>query len=366
MSGDEKHKQNKKIWNIFPYKKEDLYSIGQFFKEHLDGNIPYGSMGYFNWKICNNPTAPGIINLIKDDSKIVAITSLTPKSLFLKGIKIKAGEIGDAYTASDYKGQGMFPKLSNQAMIDGENIGVNLIYATPNQYSPSLPVFIKKLNYEVFSPIPLESISFQIGIKKYLDRRLHWILSATISLFFSFISYLLYLLKSLFIKRNKNTVVELSDDIPADIDLFWEEVRGNYDFIFERDSKMMLWRYVSNPNKYQFLTLRLDNKLTAYMVYRVIPGETESGIIIADYLTLPGRSTDLKILIDKLLQFSFKQGISHINTWCVSGSPYFKTFKAFGFLKRATVFLLCYQNDFARKIDQINTCHFTIGDTDNV
>lgn len=366
MLGDETIKENRKVWDIVPYCQNDLSKIGQFFKEHFNGNNPYGGMGYFNWKICSNTTAPGIINLIKDDGKIVAITSLTPKSLFLKGVKIKAGEIGDAYTASDYKGQGMFPSLATQSMVDGGNIGVELIFATPNEYSPSLPVFRKKLNYDVLSPIPLESLSFQINIKSYLDRRLHWTISATLSLFFSFFSYFFYLFKSSFIQRNNNMVVELADDIPSDMDLFWETVRDNYDFIFERDSKMMLWRYISNPNKYQFLTLRVDGKLSAYLVYRVAPGEKENSIIIADYLTLPGRSGDISNLIDKLVQISFKLGISTINTWSIKDSPYFKIFKGFGFLRRATVFVVCYQNQFTREIDQLDSCHFTIGDTDNV
>ena len=57
----------------------------------------YENMGFFNWKIVDNYIQPGIINLIKDGSRIASTTSVTPKLLVYKGEVINAAEIGDIF-----------------------------------------------------------------------------------------------------------------------------------------------------------------------------------------------------------------------------------------------------------------------------
>ena len=108
----------KKRWLPIPFSREDLPAIGLFFKELYNGINEYGSMGFFQWKIVDNYVQTGIINLIKDDNKIVSTTSITPKKLFIRGEVYDAAEIGDTYTHPNYWRQGMFSTLINQTSKD--------------------------------------------------------------------------------------------------------------------------------------------------------------------------------------------------------------------------------------------------------
>ena len=78
------HQKNNE-WFTIPYKQTDLPLIGWFFKELYNGDVDYGSMGFFHWKIIDNYVEPGIINLIKDGEIIASTTSIKPKQLVYKG-----------------------------------------------------------------------------------------------------------------------------------------------------------------------------------------------------------------------------------------------------------------------------------------
>ena len=69
-------------WTINKFEPDDLSKIRLFFKRLYTGMVAYGSMNLFNWKMQENYASTGIINLIKDETKIVSTTSLTPKFLF--------------------------------------------------------------------------------------------------------------------------------------------------------------------------------------------------------------------------------------------------------------------------------------------
>ena len=139
MSNDNLNKR--KQWTHQSFEKDDLSEIGLFFKIFYLGMGEYGSMGYFDWKISRNYVQPGIINLIKDNGKIVSTASLTPKQLIFKNQLIDIAEIGDVYTDTEYQRQGMFSLLGNETRKESESRDLNFIYGPPNE--AALPGWIK-------------------------------------------------------------------------------------------------------------------------------------------------------------------------------------------------------------------------------
>lgn len=357
-------KENK--WEVVPYSLGDLAGVGKFFKTQFKGTAPYGSMGYFNWKIYDNIVGRGILNLIKDSEKIIATTSLTPKSLIINGEAVIAGEIGDAYTDSKYQGQGIFSKLANAALNDGKEGAIDLVYATPDESSPSLPIFRKRLNFIPFSAMNLHSLSYKISIGPFLRKKIPWYFADLAGLCSSYMSFIFFTIKLGLVKKYKGAIVETSDTISEDWNTFWQEAISAYDFIFERDAKSITWRYIDNPNEYKFLLLKKNKRLCGYMIYRVISNENDRFITIADYLTLPEYSKGLNNLIKKVVKEAVKIGASSINTWSVEDSDYYVSFQKMGFLKRSTVVPVYFQNGFNLKPVEIDSFHFTMGDTDNV
>ena len=154
--------------------------------------------------------------------------------------------------------------------------------------------------------------------------------------------------------------------IPEDWDKFWQVARINYDFIFNRNSKNMTWRYLTNPNKYHILTLRQKGDLMGYLVYRIQCDESEKHVVITDFLTIPGNEKLVIAGINYIKEQAFKTGSNRISVWCDQNNPYYRLLKKTRFITRSDIPVICYQNSFANKIKTCSRWHFTIGDSDNI
>ena len=104
-----------------------------------------------------------------------------------------------------------------------------------------------------------------------------------------------------------------------------------------------------------------------YLVCRIVYGPEIITLLIADFLFLPGRESDMKVLLFKILEESMQNNVTGIGVWCTQGSQYFKVFKKFGFIERGNIPIICFQSDFALKlVRKCQNWHFTISDSDNV
>ena len=119
---------------------ENLFLVEQFFKLQFKDNYRYGQMGYFYWKLLKNKTNNGFINCCIDKNKIVATTSITPKTLLYKSKEYLVAEICDGFVDHKYQGKGLFTNLIKKSRKDAENF--HFIYGTPNHLS--LPIFMQK------------------------------------------------------------------------------------------------------------------------------------------------------------------------------------------------------------------------------
>ena len=116
-------RESRKDWKVVPFQDADLPAIGRFFKRHFPGPGHYGTMGLFQWRAVEHYLTRGIVNLIKDEDRIVSILSNTPKSLLIGGEERLVAEIGDAFTDPDYQRQGMQTLLTLQSIQDAWDTG---------------------------------------------------------------------------------------------------------------------------------------------------------------------------------------------------------------------------------------------------
>ncbi len=353
-----------KKWTAVPFDPFDLPAIGHFFKKQYTGTGTYGTMGLFHWKIIDNYVRPGIINLVKDNGRIVCTTSVTPKRLFSKGREYTVAEIGDTYTNPKHQRQGMFALLINQSTKDAMAEGIDFIYGTPN--NQSLPGYEKKANYKIIPGINVKSLVLPLDIKPFIQRRSHWLVGNYASSLFSTLVYGYFLVKKA-LSSPQAMQIEETEHIPDGWDDFWEKSRQSYDFIFDRDKRAIVWRFFKNPNKYRFYVLKEKNQIVGYLVYRIIYGPEIITLLIADFFFLPGRESDMKVLLFKVLEESMQSNVTKIAAWCTQDSPYFKVLKGFGFIERGDIPIICFQSDFALNlVKACQTWHFTVGDSDNV
>ena len=102
------------------------------------------------------------------------------------------------------------------------------------------------------------------------------------------------------------------------------------------------------------------------MVFRLISDDIYKNIMVADYLTLPGEENAIYVGINYIINYAFKIGVNQVGLWCVDDGSYFKLLKKKGFFARGNVPVICYQNEFAKEINNCTSWHFTIGDSDNI
>lgn len=349
---------------VSPFTKEDLPDLASFFKAQSTGIDGYGSVDFFQWKILDNCRQPGIINLVKEENKIISTTSVTPKELILHGKRQIVGEIGDTYTDSHFQRQGLFSLLINRSTQDALKAAIPFIYGTPNKQS--LPGYEKKANYKTLPELELKSLFLPINLRPFFQRKTNWFIGTLIGFLFQLFMFVFVSLKRLVTAKGIGNVenVEQLDD---SWDIFWETACKGYDFIFARDKKNFTWRFFKNPNKYHVSLIKEEGAIKGYVVWRLIHGTGQSKLVIADYLCISGHEKSLKKVLLKIMKDSFSQNINYLNVWCPKKSPYFNLFKGLGFREIETVPVICYQNGLAAQIKaNCHGWHFTISDSDNV
>ena len=352
-------------WVIKKFDPKDLSKIRIFFKKLYTGMGSYGSIDLFRWKIQENHVTSGIFNLIKDKSKIASTTSLTPKSLFIKGKKEIVAEIGDTYTAKNYQRMGMFSQLVNQTRKDAESKGIKFIYGTPNEQS--LVGYEKNANFKIIQKLNVKSMTLPVNISSIISRKTHWIIGYFIGYFFLLFLLIIYWTKKITYNEKSELEITEIDNIPKNWNTFWQKAQLPYDFIFSRDIKNLEWRFIDHPNKYLFYILSYKKEIIGYITCRCLYENGFTDLLIADFLFLEGREKFLKSFLLKILNDSIKKNVSKISVWCPENSPYFKILKDFGFLSRGNIPVICYQNDFSKKVQEnCNNWHFTISDSDNI
>tara|TARA_B100000795_G_scaffold164042_1_gene123392 strand:+ start:7307 stop:8368 length:1062 start_codon:yes stop_codon:yes gene_type:complete len=352
--------------NIESIKPEnaDLYDIDLFFKKQYTGKNRYGRMGLFFWKIFKNPFRIGFVNLFKDDGKIIATTSITPKSLLLNQSLISAGEIGDTYTDSHYQGNGLFSKLINFSREQANKDGIKFVYGTPN--NQSLPGYKKRANFDIINAFDIRVLKLPLRIETVLRPKLGWFFSFLVDLIFNTLTRLCIALSTLFVKSDKAYSIHERLDIPEDWNGFWHSASANWDFIFAKNSLTMSWRYFKNPEKYVILYVRSSEELVGFCAYRILSDESGTNLVIADFLFLPDHVSALNNCLRIIKSKALDIGAKSVSLWCDSSSPYFTYFRKNGFLNLSNIPLICYKDKIFEKLNSIDKVHFVIADTDNI
>ncbi len=351
---------------VVSFQLSDLPALGRYFKRHLGGGGQYGSMAVFHWRAVENYLMPGIINLIKDDEKIVSTLSNTPKQLLVRGREFVVAEIGDANTDPAYQRQGMLKLLIDQSTSDALAQGMSGVYSTPSTLTPSLPAFVKKCNFLPLDSLTTKSLAFPLSVTPFVRQRSHWLLAQFTSTLFGTALQLFVLLAGLSRPLPGSCQIVDVDELPADWEQFWDRAKSSYDHIFARSRAALTWRYFHNPNTYKFYCVVQGGETQGYLVYRVVAGDDIKRLVIADYLFLPGCDDLLPPLLMRVFRDGLALGVDLISTWSVEGSASFAAFKALRFFEKGQLLLIWFQNEFARSLTSGGSWHFTLGDSDNV
>jgi hypothetical protein len=258
----------------------------------------------------------------------------------------------------------MFSQLVNQTRLDGNSLGIDLIYGTPNDQS--LPGYEKHADFKPIKGIKVCALYFPINVQHVLKKRLPWIMASTVGFLWTVLVQLWLWAQALLNERHGWRIEKVSV-IPVDWDSFWDEVRSSSDFLFSREREYLKWRYFDSPHRYHVLIARRAGRICGYLVYRLVSDERMPTLRIADYLSTPGQECVLASLLNCAVRAALEMGAAKVSAWCPMSNPHFRQFRINGFQTGDEIPVICHQCAIAKKIEQeCQTWHFSLGDSDNV
>ncbi len=336
--------------------KENLPNLELFFKKVYPGTLEYGSKEQFEWKILNNPEHLGIINTALCDNQIASTTTLTPKSLYIKGELLSAAEIGDTYTDENHQRKGLFASLVNLTREGGIVNGQNFIYGTPN--TNSLPGYLKKCDFIILPELTVFGHCCVLKLESPKN-------NSAIKLLINFLNKIVSIPMFIFFKLNANGIMLVEiDQFDSRFDLFWEKIKHEYDFIFNKNNSFLNWRFVKSPFTYKKYAIYKKTSLMGYVITR--EDSQNNTLYIADYLISKSNILLLKNAISKITGEALKNNVKKVYVWASSSDHALKAFSKNLFIKRSNVPIIAYKNNLTTKLESLKAVHFSMSDSDNI
>jgi len=335
------------VWDIVA--ADDLSKIGDAAK-FLQSLCPpetdtVWSEDYFRWKLGKqNPAGSGFMTVAICEDKIVGVTTITKKRLWINGELVIGGEIGDTYTHPDFLRQGqptvlykstsdpeaylnksIFGRLVTETITRAESAGVSIIYGTPN--ANSMPGYIKRLNFiehkcysnrNLIRPTPQGLVS-KISLFKYLTFALNPI--------DQFIS------KIIAWGSNCNVTLRKYEKNDVAIDRLWQISNKKNGFSIIKDHDWYSYRFMENPiGNYTMLAIYHHNSFVGIIVARVF--KTMNGRsfnYIADWQIKDNDPKILKAAISQIVSRNTNRDIDGTVTWIEDKSIDSKVLRKIGF-----------------------------------
>jgi len=320
---------------------------------------------HWRWKYLENPTGLNNIVYMTDNSTIVGCDHTFFKTVKMGENTIIAGISGDTATHKNYRGRGIYKELAAaKKQIRKSQGGIFGYWITIN------PIFIeyaKKLQRPTF-PHPISNMFKILDVEQYFGPT---------RLTEKGIKKIGYLILS---KKNKSEIMEDGDlevrlikNFDEKADTFWSKIKNHYNFIIERDSTYLNYRYCDHrAGKYSVYALFEKNEMYGYIVLgEKQTGEKRTGIIL-DLLTLPNLGKGIDLLIQSAFEYYSQKGINRVFCWAIEGHPLRKALLKHGFVslksdvphlyfaEEAVKELLIIQNSSPDKL------HLSKGDIDEI
>lgn len=135
------------------------------------GSVPR-SEKYFRWKHFDSPFGASAILLAKSEGRLVGLRAFM-RWTFCRGTDVRtAVRAVDTSTHPDFRGQGIFKKLTMTLVNDLTEKGTDLVFNTPNEKSGA---GYRKMGWEVVGKVPV-LVRPRISVARL---RSHWEVTAT-------------------------------------------------------------------------------------------------------------------------------------------------------------------------------------------
>ncbi len=213
----------------------------------------YGSsidQAYVNWKLLDNPFGQAFGYGAWDGDKLVGFVALTPYRFCIKGEEHTASQGADTMVDPDYRGQGLFTRLTQNLLEEMNRRGWLWRYSAPGQMS--YPGYVNKLGHRTVAVLPYLVKLRPANIFKALLR----IRKPSREIAGFRLGYHSYRIRM---------VKEFDDRF----DQLWERTKNDHPISVVKSSAYLNWRYVKHPlYKHQILTVEDQGRMKGFAVIR--------------------------------------------------------------------------------------------------
>jgi GNAT superfamily N-acetyltransferase len=171
--------------------------------------------------------------------------------------------------------------------------------------------------------------------------------------------------------------IEILKEFDEDYQRFWDELKAQYDFIVDRGSSYMNWRYL-DPRAGNFIVLKAeDEEFHGFIVLFInqIIEDYPIGYIV-DMLTSRSDIHTAHQLVEYAVDYFTKQGVNIINCLAVKNQHYVKALQMNGFVSSMIELKIFHGRSGLRSNDEIlinklrtsrnDRVHFMYGDIDSL
>lgn len=314
-------------WHSRQYKEGDERGILDLHKLVFGTEI---SAEYWLWEYGRNPAGQALIVVAESDEGIVGQYALLPR-LMRVGDDISIGSLSvDTMVHPEYRGQGMFIKLAQEAYQLATRRGIHFIFGFPN--GNSYYGFIARLGWAaLYQGIPLwvKPLDLQDILKKrFVDNKLLASLGGKVGNI---------AMKAFYNRLQRNTLAcsikEISSFDPR-FDSLWNEASRDHKIMVVRDEAYLTWRFIDKPgNDYVVLIAEKGNHLLGYIVLRCMD---EFGLqigFIVDILTTPEEIEVSVDLISTAVNYFELRQMDIVSCLMLPDIRYSHSLKQAGFIK---------------------------------
>jgi predicted N-acetyltransferase YhbS len=360
---------------IRPYQPSEESKIIELLEDAFHGwphfDLQCSPLDHWKWKYEDNPIKRKMVIVGESDNKIIGCSHGVYLRLKMGDRSMIAHQGADLAVQKKFRDKGVFTK-----MIDFKNEALKENHTNIYYVLSTVPIVTKhhmKLNRQQF-PSPLQRLI------KVRDINLHLKMVNSKNMM---VKYGYPVLKAVNQLRYSLTPHQFSRSTPdfeiSDVerfderfDAFWNEIKGDYNFIVERDTSHLNWRYCDKRGgDYQIRQASKGGDVLGYVVLRVNKYNKEypEGYIV-DLLARPDRLDVAYALIRDADQWFTKMGVNIIQTIAIEGHPYENLFNRNNFLNDIKRLYLLYTpinlgeelTDF--KNSPPSKLHFGFGDLD--
>jgi hypothetical protein len=337
---------------------------------HFDLGCP--PLDHWHWKYDDNPLRSKSVAVAESEERIIGCSHGFHINVKIGHRSLKAQQSVDLAISEDFRGMGIYPKITAAKNEITKEKKVSLSYGLS-----TTPVVVR-------SKIKIDQPQFPSQIRhmtRIMDVEKHLLSSNPRNKLIKKIGY-----TSL---RTLNRVENIADvsarsgsessleifeatTIDEKMEDLWNDVKDDYDFIVERDKDYMNWRYLDDRGgKYALRYASDGDKILGYTVLRVnrFKESYPEGYIV-DLLTPIDRIDVAEELIKDAIRFFTERGVNVINSLAVKGHPFERLLRRREFVYDRTRLILFVRSvgsndDLSVLYDSPpNKLHFAYGDID--